>query len=234
MNANGMSYPAYHLGTQYFWNNIAERRRRPVAHVHHGHAVGAERALPGHGPRLGGREHRGEQRGDRAVRREPQERGHGRLRAAEREVQRRRSRRRTRCATTAPARRRAALGRERRPQLPQTPYVPAYTAAEQAQYSPVHPAGTAPEAQILSTEDDAAAFWNLGHPGLLGRRRPGLEHRREPVPVDDLRGDPGDAGPAVRGRRHGVRVRERRAGRRDDDARRRDGGRRHERQGRLG
>ena len=23
MNANGISYPAYHLGTQYFWNNIA-------------------------------------------------------------------------------------------------------------------------------------------------------------------------------------------------------------------
>ena len=23
MNANGLSYPAYHLGTQYFWNNLA-------------------------------------------------------------------------------------------------------------------------------------------------------------------------------------------------------------------
>ena len=37
---------------------------------------------------------------------------------------------------------------------------------EQAQFSAVHPAGTAPEAQILSTEDDAAAFWNLGIPGF--------------------------------------------------------------------
>ena len=52
------------------------------------------------------------------------------------------------------------------PQLPQTPTVPAYTAAEQATYSPVHPAGTAPEAQILSTEDPAAAFWSQGIPGF--------------------------------------------------------------------
>src|SRR4029078_3092551 len=52
------------------------------------------------------------------------------------------------------------------PQLPQTPTVPAYTAAEQAQYSPVHPAGTAPEAQILSTEDPAAALWSQGVPGF--------------------------------------------------------------------
>jgi PKD domain-containing protein len=47
-----------------------------------------------------------------------------------------------------------------------TPYVPAYTATEQAQYSPVHPAGTGPEAQILSTEDEAAVFWSLGIPGF--------------------------------------------------------------------
>ena len=52
------------------------------------------------------------------------------------------------------------------PQTPQTPTVPAYTATEQAAYSPVNPAGTAPEAQILSTEDPAAAFWNSGIPGF--------------------------------------------------------------------
>src|SRR6201991_4383873 len=52
------------------------------------------------------------------------------------------------------------------PQNPQTPTVPAYTAAEQAQYSPVHPAGPAPEAQLFSTEDPAAAFWTQGIPGF--------------------------------------------------------------------
>ena len=44
-----------------------ERRRRSVAHVHHRHAVGAELALSGHGPARG-REHRGQQRRDLAVR----------------------------------------------------------------------------------------------------------------------------------------------------------------------
>ena len=52
------------------------------------------------------------------------------------------------------------------PQLPQTPTVPAYTAADQATYSAVHPAGTAPEAQILSTEDPSAPFWSAGIPGF--------------------------------------------------------------------
>src|SRR4029078_13118369 len=49
---------------------------------------------------------------------------------------------------------------------PQTPYVSAYTAGEQAQYSPVPPAGKAPAEENLSTEDDAAAFWSLGIPGF--------------------------------------------------------------------
>src|SRR5262249_1777602 len=45
----------------------------------------------------------------------------------------------------------ALTGDEGGPQSPSTPTFPAYTAAQQATYSPVHPAGTAPEAQILST-----------------------------------------------------------------------------------
>ena len=52
------------------------------------------------------------------------------------------------------------------PTTPETPTVPAYTAAEQAQYSAVHPAGTAPEAQVLSTKDTAASFWKSGIPGF--------------------------------------------------------------------
>ena len=128
MNANGMSYPAYHLGHAVLLEQPRNRRRRAVAHVRHGHAVGAERALPGHGPRLAGREHRGQQRRDLAVRREPPERGDRRVRAAEREVQRRRCRRRTRCATTTPARLRRPCGRSRCRRRS----FPAYTASDQA------------------------------------------------------------------------------------------------------
>ena len=47
-----------------------------------------------------------------------------------------------------------------------TPDVPAYTPAEQAQFSPVHSAGTAPEAMASSTQDEASIFWNLGIPGF--------------------------------------------------------------------
>ena len=184
MNANGMSYPAYHLGTQYFWNNLAERRRRPVAHVHHGHAVGAERALPGHGRRLAGREHRGEQRRDRAVRREPPERGRPPASRSRARSTTARFRRRTRCATTTPARRRSPDGGR----VPQTPYVPAYTAAEQAHVLAGSSGGDGRRgAGVLATEDERRAFWNLGIPGFTRRRRPGLEHRREPVRVDGLR-----------------------------------------------
>jgi hypothetical protein len=50
--------------------------------------------------------------------------------------------------------------------LPSMPNVPAYTPSDQSTYSPVHPAGTAPESEILSTEDDAAAFWQRGIPGF--------------------------------------------------------------------
>src|SRR5206468_7848933 len=47
-----------------------------------------------------------------------------------------------------------------------TPFVPAYTASDQASFSPVHPASTAPEAQASTHEDEASIFWNLGIPGF--------------------------------------------------------------------
>ena len=47
-----------------------------------------------------------------------------------------------------------------------TPQVPAYTASDQATYSPVHAAGTDVEATIKSTEDAAAPFWSQGIPGF--------------------------------------------------------------------
>ena len=72
-----------------------------------------------------------------------------------------------------------------------------------------------------------------GHPRLQRRRRPGLEHRREPVRVDGLARRSGDAGPAstrAAARRSSSRAACRAGG--HDDARRRDRGRRHERHGR--
>ena len=190
-----------------------ERRRRPVAHVRHGHAVGAERALPGHGPRLAGREHRGEQRRDLAVRLEPPERRHGRLRAAEREVRRHRSAGEPAALQPhglgAAAR---AVGRRRtsRPTRGST----------RRTYSPVHPAGTAVEAQESSHEDEASIFWNLGIPGFSvgGVQDSNIDENPYPSTVcAAIRSTPILA---VRRRRHGVRARERRAGGRDDDARR--------------
>ena len=214
MNANGMSYPAYHLGTQYFWNNLAERRRRPVAHLHHGHAVGAERALPGHGPGLAGREHRGEQRGDRAVRHEPPER---RRRPASRSRARSTaapSRRRTRCATTTPARLRCPPCDDAvRPRL---------HGGRAGDVLAGAPGRDGRRGAGVDARGRGLDLLEPGHPGLQRRRRPGLEHRREPVPVDGRGEHPGDADPAVRGRRHGVRAGEQRAGGGDDDA----GGRR--------
>jgi hypothetical protein len=50
--------------------------------------------------------------------------------------------------------------------LPTTPSVPAYTASDQASYSPVHAAGTGTESEMLSTEDPAAPFWTSGIPGF--------------------------------------------------------------------
>ena len=53
MNANGMSLPRVPPRDAVLLEQPRERRRRPVAHVRHRHAVGAELVLPGHG-----REHR--------------------------------------------------------------------------------------------------------------------------------------------------------------------------------
>jgi hypothetical protein len=47
-----------------------------------------------------------------------------------------------------------------------TPNVPAYSASDQATYSPVHAAGTGDEALIKSTEDAAGSFWSAGIAGF--------------------------------------------------------------------
>ena len=86
MNANGLSYPAYHMGTQYYWNNTANGGVPPWRTF----ITDTPSAPNSQYPDTGGI-HRREQRSDLVVRHESAERGDGRLRAAEREVRRHRS-----------------------------------------------------------------------------------------------------------------------------------------------
>ena len=162
MNANGASYPAYHIGTAHYLNNTTAGGVGPWHTFVTDTPSAANSLYPDSSGSIAANS-----RGDHGVRQRSQGRRDRRLRAAEREVQRH-----GQAGEPAPLGRRpgsapgglsAANGG---PQLPETPTVPAYTATEQATYSPVHPAGTAPEAQILSTEDPAAAFWAAGVPGF--------------------------------------------------------------------
>lgn len=158
MNANGASYPAYHFGTQYYWNNVANGGVGPwhtfvtdtptapnTLYPDANGAIAANSAASAAfhtdlqaAVTAGFAQQSAKYNG--SVKQENPLRYNG--------------------AGSAPG---AIAGN---PQLPQTPTVPAYTAAEQATYSAVHPAGTAPEAQILSTEDPAAALWSQGIPGF--------------------------------------------------------------------
>ena len=223
MNANGMSYPAYHMGTQYYWNNTAaggvgpwrtfltDTPSAPNSQYPdtNGSIAANSAAITQFDANLNNAVTAGFQEQSSkyggTVQQENPLRYNG--------------------SGSAPG----ALG-----QLPATPFVPAYTAAQQAQFSPVHPAGTAPEAEILSTEDDAAAFWNQGIPGFSVGGVQDSNIDENPYPSTDVGSDQVDAGPAVLGRRHRVRVREQRPGGGDDDAcgRHRCWG--HERQGRGG
>ena len=158
MNANGASYPAYHFGTQYYWNNVATGGVGPW-HTFITDTPSAPNSLyPDTGGAIAGNsaaisafdadlkaavtagfsQQSGKYSG--SVKQENPLRYNG--------------------TGSAPG------GISGNPQLPQTPTVPAYTASDQATYSPVNPAGTAPEAQILSTEDPAAAFFAAGIPGF--------------------------------------------------------------------
>jgi hypothetical protein len=166
MNANGMSYPAYHLGTQYFWNNVANGGVGPW-HTFVTDTPSAPNALyPDTGAGSPGAYISANSAAitqfdaslNSAV-----TAGFAQQSAKYDGTVPQESPLRYNANGSAPAALTAADGSH---PLPQTPDVPAYTAAEQALYSPVHAAGTAPEAQILSTEDDAAAFWNLGIPGF--------------------------------------------------------------------
>jgi hypothetical protein len=155
MNANGASYPAYHFGTQYYWNNvtnggvgpwhtfITDTPSAPNTLYTSPNLTANSAAISAFDTDLkaavtaGFAQQSAKYNG--SVKQENPLRYNG--------------------AGSAP-------GGLNPPQAPQTPTVPAYTASEQATYSPVNPAGTAPEAQILSTEDPSAPFWNQGIPGF--------------------------------------------------------------------
>jgi hypothetical protein len=168
MNANGISYPAYHLGTKYYWNDVnAASGGVGPWHTFVTDTPSAPNALyPDTGPGSPGANITANSAAitqfdsnlNTAV-----TNGFGQQSTKYNGTVPQENPLRYNGTGSAPGGLSAANGG---PQLPQTPYVPAYTATDQAQFSPVHPAGTAPEAQILSTEDDSAAFWNLGIPGF--------------------------------------------------------------------
>ncbi|HEX7312222.1 MAG TPA: PKD domain-containing protein [Gaiellaceae bacterium] len=166
MNANGMSYPAYHLGTQYFWNNLAGGGVGPW-HTFIADTPSAPNALyPDTGAGSPGANISANSAAITQFDTNLQNAvsaGFAQQSTKYNGTVPQENPLRYNGTGSAPGGLSAANGG---PQLPQAPYVPAYTASEQAEFSPVHPAGTAPEAQILSTEDDAAAFWNLGIPGF--------------------------------------------------------------------
>jgi hypothetical protein len=157
MNANGMSYPAYHLGTQYYWNNLANGGVGPW-HTFVTDTPSAPNALyPDTGPGSAG----------------------ANISANSAAISQFDTSLKNAVATgfavegtkydgTVPQEnplRYNHTGSAPLPAVP-TPLVPAYTASDMATYSPVHPAGTAPEAQESSHEDEASVFWNLGIPGF--------------------------------------------------------------------
>ena len=152
MNANGMSYPAYHLGTQYYWNNLAAGGVGPWRTF-----VTATPSTPNaFYPDAGG-----QITANSAAITQFQTNLQNAVTAGFQQQS-------AKYGGTVPQEnplRYNHTGSAPLPAVP-TPDVPAYTPTEQAQYSPVHPAGTAPEAMASSTQDEASIFWNLGIPGF--------------------------------------------------------------------
>ena len=157
MNANGLSYPAYHLGTQYFWNNIANGGVGPWRTFVTDTPSAPNSLYPDTGP--------GSPGANITANSAAITQFNSNLQNA---VTAGFAQQSGKYGGTVPQEnplRYNHTGSAPLPAVP-TPDVPAYTASEQAQYSPVHPAGTAVEAQESSTEDEASIFWNLGIPGF--------------------------------------------------------------------
>ena len=161
MNANGASYPAYHFGTQYYWNNVAAGGVGPWHTFVTDTPSAANSLYPDTSGSIAANSaaisafHNDLQDAVSAGFAQQSSKYSGSIKQE--------NPLRYNGTGSAPGGLSTANGG---PQTPQTPTVPAYTASDQATYSPVHPAGTAPEAQILSTEDPAAALWSQGIPGF--------------------------------------------------------------------
>ncbi|HSS80638.1 MAG TPA: PKD domain-containing protein [Gaiellaceae bacterium] len=152
MNANGMSYPAYHLGTQYFWNNIANG------------GVGPWRTFVTDTPSAPNSFYP-DVSGSIAANSAAIAAFDLNLRNA---VSAGFAQQSAKYGGTVPQENPLRYNKNGSAPLPAvpTPFVPAYTPSEQAQYSPVHSAGTGPEAMASSTQDEASIFWNRGIPGF--------------------------------------------------------------------
>ena len=157
MNANGMSYPAYHLGTQYYWNNTANGGVGPWRTFVTDTPTAPNSLYPDTGP--------GSPGANIAANSAAIAQFDANLRSA---VNAGFDEQSAKYGGTVPQENPLRYDHTGSAPLPAkpTPDVPAYTPAEQAVYSPVHAAGTAPEAQESSHEDEASVFWNLGIPGF--------------------------------------------------------------------
>jgi hypothetical protein len=157
MNANGMSYPAYHLGTQYYWNNASGGGVGPWHTFITDTPSAPNGAYPDTGPGSPGANISANSAAITAF--------NGDLLSA---VTAGFAQQSAKYGGTVPQEnplRYTNSGSAPLPAVP-TPNVPAYAASDQANFSPVHSAGTSSEAEILSTEDPAAAFWQKGIPGV--------------------------------------------------------------------
>jgi PKD domain len=157
MNANGMSYPAYHLGTQYYWNNTANGGVGPWRTFITDTPSAPNSLYPDTGPGSAGANITANSAAIAQF--------HANLNNA---VTAGFAQQSAKYGGTVPQEnplRYDHTGSAPLPAVP-TPDVPAYTASEQAAFSPVHPAGTAVEAQESTHEDEASIFWNLGIPGF--------------------------------------------------------------------
>src|SRR3954471_22742947 len=140
MNANGASYPAYHFGTQYYWNNVASGGVGPwhtfitdtptAPNSLYPDATGAIAANSAASAAF----HTDLQNAVTAGFTQQSAKYNGSVK----QENPLRYDAGTGNSGSAPGALTAAQGG---PQMPSTPTVPAYTASEQAAYSPVHPAG---------------------------------------------------------------------------------------------
>ena len=156
MNANGLSYPAYHMGTQYYWNNTANGGVGPWRTFITDTPSAPNAQYPDTGPGSAGANITANSAAISAFQSD-----------LSNAVTAGFAQQSAKYGGTVPQEnplRYNHTGSAPLPAVP-TPSVPAYTPSDQATYSPVHPAGTDVEAMESTHEDDAASFWSLGIPG---------------------------------------------------------------------